>query len=530
MSSFVDERQAAGTYSFSLEDARALPGRSDKGLEVALARLKRVGRIVSPRRGFFVIVPIEYKSAGSPPASWYVDDLMCFLGQPYYVGLLSAAALHGAAHQQPMVFQVVTDRPTRPAECARIRIEFHVNRALGSLRLVDMQTETGTMKVSSPAVTAFDIVRYPAASGHLSNVATVLGELAEKLDPQALVDVAPAYALADVQRLGYLLDALGHGELTDSLARWLTQRRHRRVALVAGRSAAVSKRILAGKSLRTRRSRRTCDSAREHHRMASGCSVARRRSGRTGSRLVEGSCHDVRQSRRAGRARLPRWHSSAQTVLRATAPILRGHRPVQRTAEPIGPVMNAIRQTLDPWLGQPKWKQGQGRVAIIYRFDTTTLPVRSMRLKVEINTREHFAVLGLHPHRFAVDNPWFAGAAELIVFKLEELLATKLRALYQRKKGRDLFDLWTALSPDAPTIGIESLLDCFARYMEHGNTPVTRAQFELNLAGKMTDPSFVGDIEPLLPAAVQYDVNEAAKQVLSSLIAKLPGDPWKGSK
>lgn len=241
LAAFVDRLQGIGRYSFTLREVRALPGRSETGIQVALGRLKQQGRIVSPRRGFFVIVPIEYRSAGSPPAAWFIDALMGFMEQPYYVGLLSAAALHGAAHQQPMAFQVITDRATRPSSAARVRIEYHVNRAVESVPVEEMQTETGSMRVSTPAVTAFDLVRYAGAAGHLSNVATVLLELAETLSPDALADVASLYSAPDAQRLGYLLEAVGQGHLTAPLRDRLSMRRHRVVRLAPGRPAGRRK-------------------------------------------------------------------------------------------------------------------------------------------------------------------------------------------------------------------------------------------------------------------------------------------------
>ncbi|MEW6776464.1 MAG: type IV toxin-antitoxin system AbiEi family antitoxin [Bdellovibrionota bacterium] len=236
LSSFVDQLQEGGRYVFTLKEARKLGGRSESGLKIALGRLKKQGRIVSPRQGFFVIVPLEYRRAGAPPASWFIDDLMRYMRQPYYVGLLSAAAIHGAAHQQPMVFQVVTDRPTRASRAARIRIEFHMHGQVKSLPVGEVQTETGTMRVATPEVTAFDLVRYSEAAGHMGNVVTILAELSEKLDPRALAKVAPHYATPDVQRLGYLLEAIGHQDIALPLKESLPKRKPRPVPLVTGRS------------------------------------------------------------------------------------------------------------------------------------------------------------------------------------------------------------------------------------------------------------------------------------------------------
>ena len=233
LGTLIDELQSRGEYTFTRQDIAA-DERSDVAFEAAARRLKKQGRLATPRRGFFVIVPAEYRAAGCTPASWFIHDLMRFLGQPYYVGLLSAAALHGAAHQQPMVFQVLTDRPTRGGRAGRVRIEFHMSRSIDDAPVVLVQTETGSMRVSTPEVTAYDLVRFPAAAGHLNNVATVLGELAEKLDAAKLAELAPTYSAPDVQRLGYLLDLVGQQDIAEPLAKALEQRRRRPVLLAPG--------------------------------------------------------------------------------------------------------------------------------------------------------------------------------------------------------------------------------------------------------------------------------------------------------
>ena len=199
---------------------------------------------------------------------------------------------------------------------------------------------------------------------------------------------------------------------------------------------------------------------------------------------------------------------------------------VQIASGAIGPILDAIRVTLDPWLGEPKRKQSQGRVTMIYRFETTTRPIQPMRLKVEINTREHFSVSGVQRRPFVVDSPWFSGNAEISVYGIEELLGTKLRALYQRKKGRDLYDLWLALT--SLTVDDEKVVSCFSRYLEHDGLAVSRAEFEGNLSSKLHDRSFLGDIQPLLPTGVAYDVAEAGALVGQRLVAHLRGDPWRG--
>ena len=234
MAQWVESIQSRGRYTFTRSDAESETGRSVIATQTALRRLKERGRVVSPRRGFYVVVPPEYRATGSPPASWFIDDLMRFLDQPYYVGLLSAAALHGAAHQQPMQFQVVTDRPTRTARAARVSVHFVKSGVVRKMRVDDVQTETGFMRVASPETTVLDLVRYPAAAGHLSNVATVLAELSERVDAGALAAQLPMVRVPDVQRLGYLLDAGGADDLAVPLAVWLAPRRPRIVPLSPG--------------------------------------------------------------------------------------------------------------------------------------------------------------------------------------------------------------------------------------------------------------------------------------------------------
>ena len=118
---------------------------------------------------------------------------------------------------------------------------------------------------------------------------------------------------------------------------------------------------------------------------------------------------------------------------------------VQVRAEPIGETLDRARAALDPWLGEPRRVFHEGRVNLVYRFESEDAPPLKLKLKVEINTREHFTVLGVKRVPFKVDNPWFKGAADVSTYAIDELLCTKLRALYQRKKGRDLFDVWYAM-------------------------------------------------------------------------------------
>lgn len=199
---------------------------------------------------------------------------------------------------------------------------------------------------------------------------------------------------------------------------------------------------------------------------------------------------------------------------------------VQVRAGPIGAVMDAIRAELDVWLGHPKWKQTASRVTLSYRFGSEAVPPVPLRLKVEINTREHIAVHGVVRHRFTVESRWWRGAADIATFTLDELLGTKMRALFQRRKGRDLFDL--ALALEHADVSAQRIVSVFQHYLAASDERVTRAVFEQNLAAKRAEHLFAADVPPLLAHGRSWDVEAAFGRVLSDLVALLPGEPWQG--
>ncbi|MBI2119400.1 MAG: nucleotidyl transferase AbiEii/AbiGii toxin family protein [Elusimicrobia bacterium] len=202
---------------------------------------------------------------------------------------------------------------------------------------------------------------------------------------------------------------------------------------------------------------------------------------------------------------------------------------VQIQGEPIGKVLNEIRRKLDRWLGNPKWGKSKGNNTLIYKFDSEIAPIEPLRLKVEINTREHFTVLGFIQKSFTLENPWYRGTVSLQTYELEELMGTKLRALYQRKKGRDLFDLDHLLN-QFPELNCQKLIECFMKYLEYEGLRITRAQFESNMFEKMRSAVFRADLSSLLRTDVEFDFEIAYKHIHDSLIAKLHGDSWKGIK
>lgn len=200
---------------------------------------------------------------------------------------------------------------------------------------------------------------------------------------------------------------------------------------------------------------------------------------------------------------------------------------VQVNAGPIGGVLDAIRRELDPWLGTPRRTTKEGRIVLIYRMTSEGQPPVSMRLKVEINSREHFSVFGVEERELAVRSRWFTGNAIVKTYQLDELLGTKLRALYQRKKGRDLFDLFIASSRAKVNPG--RVVECFARYLKHDGKRVSRAELEMNLHEKLSDETFISDVAPLVAPDVTWSIEEAAGYLQREILPLLPGEAWKGS-
>ena len=192
---------------------------------------------------------------------------------------------------------------------------------------------------------------------------------------------------------------------------------------------------------------------------------------------------------------------------------------VQISPGPINPVLIRIREKLK-FLGLKRSvKQNGNNNTIIYRFDSEIPPVISLRLKIEINCREHFNVLGVKEVPFQVENSWFTGTCNIISYELEELLGTKLRALYQRRKGRDLFDLYWAITSNNPDF--EKLIHCYREYMKFVVKQLpTKKMYILNMDEKITDPEFTGDIFGLLRPGVQYD-NKKAYEVVKHILEKL---------
>lgn len=194
---------------------------------------------------------------------------------------------------------------------------------------------------------------------------------------------------------------------------------------------------------------------------------------------------------------------------------------VQIKPGPIKPIMFRLGEVLE-WLPDRTTQQKKHSNKLFFRVDSEIPPIQQIRLKVEINCFEHFNVLGFQEVPFRMENSWFTGEAKLTTYHFEELLGTKLRALYQRKKGRDLFDLYTALSAQEPDA--DKVLACYRKYIEFvaDRTPSYK-EFVQNMEQKMQDEEFLEDVTPLLRPEIEFDPRKAYSLVYEKLIDRMPG-------
>jgi predicted nucleotidyltransferase component of viral defense system len=199
---------------------------------------------------------------------------------------------------------------------------------------------------------------------------------------------------------------------------------------------------------------------------------------------------------------------------------------VQTQAEQIGTTASAIRESLS-WLGDCKREQAGHSMHFVFRFAPEAQPDTTLKVKVEINTREHDSVLGMQQYPFAVENGWYQASANIASFATEEIFGTKLRALLQRRKNRDLFDLHMGLQQ--LSMNPDTLLACFDHYLALEGKPISRANAEQRMLEKLTR-SLTEDIAPLLPPGIHFHEDDAVaafESIWTTLIARMKGDPWK---
>ncbi len=203
---------------------------------------------------------------------------------------------------------------------------------------------------------------------------------------------------------------------------------------------------------------------------------------------------------------------------------------VRTEAGPIGPVLDAMREVLEPWLGQGSFASSQVAPKLRFRIPAEDDPGAQIRLKIEINIAEVQAFDTPVSVDYSVDNPWFRGATRIATFSAEELLATKLRALLQRDKGRDLFDLDHALRA-LPGLDVERVVSLFIRYLDQQGQAIGRPEAEKRMLAKYAKPDLLGDIRALLTPDLADSLDNAAGRaafirVFTDVIERIPGQRW----
>ena len=193
---------------------------------------------------------------------------------------------------------------------------------------------------------------------------------------------------------------------------------------------------------------------------------------------------------------------------------------VQVSAEPIKETIDHLRDVL-AFLGNPVVKQKKHNNTLLFKVQLTDPDADEIHLKVEINCKEHFCVFPMVRLPFSVKSSWFSGSCEVLTYELEELTGTKLRALYQRRKGRDLFDLSNILSSIA-SLDKDKVMKSYERYLGFTAPHLpTYKEFVLNMEGKMKDEEFLSDTDIILGPDVDYDPQAAYQLVHDQLIVKL---------
>ena len=209
ISEWIHSREIRGKATFSIDDVKgAFAERPSKSINTELSRQVSRGRVQSVYRGFYVIVPVQYQLKGVVPPAYYVDGLMDYVGKPYYMGLLSAAALHGATHQRAMKTQVMTVVPRIKASGKNSLLDWNYRQEIPETFVMKKNAEIGTLRFSGPELTAVDLVQFASHVGGYQRVATVLAELMDSVDMGKVDELLPFTTVATVQRLGYLLECV----------------------------------------------------------------------------------------------------------------------------------------------------------------------------------------------------------------------------------------------------------------------------------------------------------------------------------
>lgn len=239
----IETLASRGRYSFTSEEAREALKVSADASKLALNRLAKQGQIASPTRGFYVIIPPEYRSLGCLPADQFIPDLMRHKELTYYAGLLTAAQYYGAAHQRPQEFQVFVQKNRRQIRCGKVRAKFIARKNIEKVPVRKFNTSRGEIRVSTPEATAIDLAGYPEYVGGLDQVATILSELAEEIDALALAEAAKTAPIPWIQRLGYMLEFVEAENAAAGIKEYVREHAREYRMLIPGKSITEGQRL-----------------------------------------------------------------------------------------------------------------------------------------------------------------------------------------------------------------------------------------------------------------------------------------------
>ncbi len=221
LNEYLDSLQAKGVNHFTSNDFITHLGLNKETAQVYLSRLKKKKLIASPLKTFHLIIPPEFRILGCLPPEQFIDYLMKHIQLEYYVGLLTSSDYYGACHHKPQTYQVLVTKSRRPIRCGKVRIEFFQKTNLNRFQISIVNTKSGTLKLATPELTAFDLIGYEKKVAGLNNVVSILGELLNNNDKKMFMRVAKLCPISWSQRLAYLAFQLEKHEIVKILAQYI---------------------------------------------------------------------------------------------------------------------------------------------------------------------------------------------------------------------------------------------------------------------------------------------------------------------
>lgn len=218
LTQYIDQLLTEGKCTFTFKGLQTAMKQPKNALYSAILHMAHKNEIVSPTRGFYVIVPPEYRGLGCLPAEYFIPYLMEYHQVPYYAALLTAARYHGAAHQSSPIFQVMSPKRLLNIQCGKVNVQFIKNIHINENPVQKFETEKSILVISTAETTVMDLLKYPAQSGGLNHTVTVINELLEIISPEKLLALCKSQnEVAWKQRLGYLFDLLNATELASAI-------------------------------------------------------------------------------------------------------------------------------------------------------------------------------------------------------------------------------------------------------------------------------------------------------------------------